>query len=93
MAKSFRDNDVTDLPCLSTTPTFNCTSDVSVVMTSSGCWAEMPAAKINSHANDRTRVVRRVRFEIEAGTENRFIPSLTNKKRVAGVTEYACASV
>src|SRR6266404_7429806 len=79
MAKSFRDKDVTALPCLSTTPTFTCTSDVSVVIISSGCWASTPAATSSSTANDRNRVVRRTRFETEAETENEFIPSLTTK--------------
>src|SRR6266404_30291 len=82
ITKSLRDNDVTALPCLSTTPTFNCTNDVSVVMTSSGCWAETLAATINSPVNDRIRVVRRARFKAEAGTEDGFIPSLTCQKIV-----------
>src|SRR5258708_3182168 len=93
MAKSFRDNDVTALPCLSTTPTFNCTRDVSVVITSSGCWASTPVAMSISPANDRIRVVRSTRFETEAGTENEFILSLTTKKGLLGDLEYACAAV
>src|SRR5438132_13050484 len=50
MVKSLRASEVIARPCESTTPTFNCTSDTSVVTTTSGScvWAESAGQQINT---------------------------------------------